>query len=58
MFPQNNRLVERLKVLADKKGCTPAQLALAWVHAQVRLHLLLRLDTVFHPGSRLTPTFV
>ena len=31
------KLVERLRALADRKGCTPAQLALAWVHAQVLL---------------------
>ena len=34
---QNMKLVENVKVLADKKGCTPGQLALAWVHAQVLL---------------------
>ena len=28
------QLVERVKDLAGKKGCTPGQLALAWVHAQ------------------------
>jgi aryl-alcohol dehydrogenase-like predicted oxidoreductase len=27
-------LVERIRVVAAKKGCTPAQLALAWVLAQ------------------------
>jgi aryl-alcohol dehydrogenase-like predicted oxidoreductase len=27
-------LVERIKVLAAKKGCSPAQLAIAWVLAQ------------------------
>lgn len=31
---QNLKLVEGLKALAEKKGCTPAQLALAWVHHQ------------------------
>lgn len=33
-FDKNMKLVERLRALADRKGCTPAQLALAWVHAQ------------------------
>jgi len=33
-FPKNLDLVEELNKLAAKKGCTPGQLALAWVHAQ------------------------
>jgi aryl-alcohol dehydrogenase-like predicted oxidoreductase len=33
-FRRNLELVERIKALAAKKGCTPAQLALAWVLAQ------------------------
>jgi aryl-alcohol dehydrogenase-like predicted oxidoreductase len=33
-FNRNMQLVERIKALAAKKGCTPAQLALAWVLAQ------------------------
>lgn len=33
-FEQNLRLVERVKEIAESKGCTPAQLALAWVLAQ------------------------
>jgi aryl-alcohol dehydrogenase-like predicted oxidoreductase len=33
-FQKNLRLVEQVKTLADRKGCTPAQLALAWVMAQ------------------------
>ncbi len=33
-FYQNLTLVEKLKTLADAKGVTPAQLALAWVLAQ------------------------
>ena len=37
-FEKNVELVSKLKDLADKKNITPAQLALAWVHAQVRLH--------------------
>ena len=34
-FDKNLQLVESVKQLADKKGCTPGQLALAWVHSQV-----------------------
>ena len=34
-FEKNLQLVESVKQLADKKGCTPGQLALAWVHSQV-----------------------
>ena len=30
----NLELVARLSVVAERKGCTPAQLALAWVLAQ------------------------
>ena len=33
---QNLAIVERIKALAEKKGCQPGQLALAWVHTQVR----------------------
>lgn len=33
---KNAELVSKLKDLADRKNITPAQLALAWVHAQVR----------------------
>ena len=33
-YEANMQLVERVKDLAGKKGCTPGQLALAWVHAQ------------------------
>jgi aryl-alcohol dehydrogenase-like predicted oxidoreductase len=33
-FQANLRLAEKVKVLAEKKGCSPAQLALAWVLAQ------------------------
>lgn len=33
-FEANMRMVDRVKELATKKGCTPGQLALAWVHAQ------------------------
>jgi len=31
---QNEKLVENIKLLADKKGCKPGQLALAWVQQQ------------------------
>ncbi|XP_052876530.1 probable aldo-keto reductase 3 [Gossypium arboreum] len=30
----NKRLYERVNEIAVKKGCTPSQLALAWVHHQ------------------------
>jgi aryl-alcohol dehydrogenase-like predicted oxidoreductase len=33
-FRRNMELVERIRDVAAKKGCTPAQLALAWVLAQ------------------------
>ncbi|CAF3973016.1 unnamed protein product [Adineta steineri] len=33
-FPKNLELVEQLKSLAKKKGCTPGQLTLAWILAQ------------------------
>ncbi|KZT59094.1 Aldo/keto reductase [Calocera cornea HHB12733] len=33
-FPKNVELVEELAKLAKQKGVTPAQLAIAWVHAQ------------------------
>lgn len=33
-FSQNLALVENIRQLATRKGCTPAQLALAWVLAQ------------------------
>ena len=33
-FERNLHLVTKVKGLADAKGCTPAQLALAWVLAQ------------------------
>eukprot|EP00891_Asterochloris_glomerata_P006356 jgi/Astpho2/6356/Aster-06019 len=31
---KNYKLVEKLKAIADKKGCTAGQLALSWVHHQ------------------------
>lgn len=33
-FQKNLELVEKIKVLAAEKGCTPSQLAIAWVLAQ------------------------
>jgi aryl-alcohol dehydrogenase-like predicted oxidoreductase len=34
MYEENKRRVQRFFDLAASKGCTPSQLALAWVHAQ------------------------
>lgn len=33
-MPKNLRIVDEFQKLADNKGCTPSQLALAWVMAQ------------------------
>jgi aryl-alcohol dehydrogenase-like predicted oxidoreductase len=33
-FHRNMELVEKIRALAAKKGCTPAQFALAWILAQ------------------------
>jgi aryl-alcohol dehydrogenase-like predicted oxidoreductase len=33
-YEENKRRVQRFFDLAASKGCTPSQLALAWVHAQ------------------------
>lgn len=44
-FTHNMRLVEQVRALAADKGCTPAQLALAWVLAQGD-------DIVAIPGTR------
>jgi Predicted oxidoreductases (related to aryl-alcohol dehydrogenases) len=33
-FYKNLELVEKIKSMADQKGCTPSQLAIAWVLAQ------------------------
>ncbi|MGH8426782.1 MAG: aldo/keto reductase [Gammaproteobacteria bacterium] len=44
-FEKNLQLVEKIKQLAADKGCTPAQLALAWVLAQGE-------DIVPIPGTR------
>ena len=44
-FARNLRLVEQVKALAADKGCSPAQLALAWVLAQGD-------DVLAIPGTR------
>ncbi len=44
-FRLNLRLVERIREIAGEKGCTPAQLALAWVLLQGR-------NVVVIPGTR------
>ncbi|KZC35757.1 MULTISPECIES: aldo/keto reductase [Rhodanobacter] len=44
-FARNLRLVEQVKTLATGKGCSPAQLALAWVLAQGD-------DVLAIPGTR------
>ncbi|MFC5524311.1 aldo/keto reductase [Rhodanobacter ginsengisoli] len=44
-FARNLRLVEQVRVLAADKGCSPAQLALAWVLAQGD-------DVLAIPGTR------
>ena len=44
-FENNLKLAERIRQIAEKKGCTPAQLALAWLLAQGR-------DVVPIPGTR------
>lgn len=44
-FYKNLELVETIKVMAQLKGCTPAQLAIAWVLAQGK-------DVVTIPGSK------
>lgn len=44
-FAQNMRLVEHVREVAAEKGCTPAQLALAWVLAQGH-------DVVPIPGTK------
>ena len=33
-FERNMELVDHVTQLAEKRGCTPSQLALAWLHAQ------------------------
>jgi aryl-alcohol dehydrogenase-like predicted oxidoreductase len=44
-FYKNIELVEKIKTLADQKGCTPSQLAIAWVLAQGD-------DVITIPGSK------
>jgi aryl-alcohol dehydrogenase-like predicted oxidoreductase len=44
-FAHNRELVARIEAIAAKKGCTPSQLALAWVLAQGP-------DVVTIPGTR------
>jgi aryl-alcohol dehydrogenase-like predicted oxidoreductase len=44
-FNKNLELVEEIKVLAAQKGCTPSQLAIAWVLAQGE-------DIITIPGTR------
>ncbi|MBV9925711.1 MAG: aldo/keto reductase [Acidobacteria bacterium] len=44
-FRQNMRLVERVREVASEKGCTPSQLAIAWVLAQGK-------DVVPIPGTK------
>lgn len=44
-FTRNLELVGRVKKIAEEKGCTPAQLALAWVLAQGR-------DVIPIPGTK------
>ena len=44
-FYKNLELVEKIKALADKKGCSPSQLAIAWVLAQGE-------DIITIPGTK------
>jgi Predicted oxidoreductases (related to aryl-alcohol dehydrogenases) len=44
-FYKNLELVEKIEALAEQKGCTPSQLALAWVLAQGN-------DIIAIPGSK------
>ncbi|HWJ48558.1 MAG TPA: aldo/keto reductase, partial [Candidatus Udaeobacter sp.] len=44
-FPRNVELAKRISALSANKGCTPAQLALAWLLAQGR-------DIVPIPGTK------
>jgi aryl-alcohol dehydrogenase-like predicted oxidoreductase len=47
-FAANRRLVEQVEAIAAGKGCTPAQLTLAWLLAQGE-------DVVAIPGTRYLP---
>ncbi|MEJ0029527.1 MAG: aldo/keto reductase [Bacteroidota bacterium] len=44
-FYKNLELVEKIKTLADQKGCSPSQLAIAWVLAQGE-------DIITIPGTK------
>ncbi len=44
-FEKNRGIAERIREIAEEKGCTPAQLALAWILAQGK-------DVVPIPGTR------
>jgi aryl-alcohol dehydrogenase-like predicted oxidoreductase len=44
-FARNLDVVAKVEEIAREKGCTPAQLALAWLHAQGR-------DLVPIPGTK------
>ncbi len=44
-FAHNRKLIEKFEAIAARKGCTPSQLALAWVLAQGE-------DIVVIPGTR------
>jgi aryl-alcohol dehydrogenase-like predicted oxidoreductase len=44
-FYKNIELVEKIKILADQKGCSPSQLAIAWVLAQGE-------DIITIPGTK------
>lgn len=44
-FYRNLELVEKVRALADKKGCTPSQLAIAWVLARGE-------DIITIPGTK------
>lgn len=46
-FYKNLKLVEQLVAMADQKGCTPSQLAIAWVLAQGK-------DIITIPGTKRT----
>ena len=44
-FYKNVELVEKIRTLANEKGCTPSQLAIAWVLAQGE-------DIITIPGTK------
>src|SRR5262249_61794478 len=47
-FAKNRALVERIEAIAEEKGCTPAQLCLAWLLAQGA-------DVIPIPGTKQIP---